>query len=160
MTELQARAKLQRAARGRRRKGHLVDDGRENRFGRAVQAHRERLGWTQRELAERLGYESDTAISMIEQDKSFPRLDKAVAMAALFQTTLGDMYAYDGGTLPPPLGGGTPLRELLVPSSRGTIGLRGWTLDETLLILRALKEVGVLFDNTSIVDGPPGPSLG
>ena len=141
-----------RVMRGRKR-GQRVHDARKTRYGQAVQAHREQRGWSQRELATRLGYDSDSMISAIEQGTAAPSLEKAQDFAQLFETTIDAMCTFDGH-LPAPEAPGRGGTELRVPCSRGTIHLRGWTLEETGQLLRILKEHGVLFD--TVRDGGLG----
>lgn len=59
--------------------------------GRMVRMLREREGWSQAQLAQRLGYDSTAAISMIETGKALPSLDKAIEMAGLFHTTVDEL---------------------------------------------------------------------
>lgn len=131
-----------------------MTDARTARYGQAVQFHREQRGWSQAQLAERLGYDSASMISQIEQGLAVPSIDKAITMAEAFETTVDAMWAFDGHA-PRSVAILPGARQLYVPSTRGTIHLSGWNLEETLKILRALKDVGVLFDHNVFLHEPP-----
>lgn len=56
-----------------------------------LKEHRERHGWSQGELAKRLGVSRQT-INAVETDKYDPSLPLALRMAKLFQVNVPDLF--------------------------------------------------------------------
>src|ERR1700730_17106399 len=64
-------------------------------LGARVASHRKSLGWTQQELAERLGA-SRTAISLLESGLSTPSERTVAMLAGIFKTEPHDLVAGTG----------------------------------------------------------------
>ena len=60
-----------------------------------VKEHREGQGWSQGELARRLGVSRQT-INAVETDKYDPSLPLALRMAKLFAVTVPELFIDDG----------------------------------------------------------------
>lgn len=58
-----------------------------SRFGAKLRCLRKVRGWTQHELAQRLGYSSHTYLSEVERGRKEPSLDLVISVADLFAVT-------------------------------------------------------------------------
>jgi transcriptional regulator with XRE-family HTH domain len=58
----------------------------------ALRTHRRTWGFSQRELAELLGFRSATPISRLEHGKRVPAIEIALACATLFSVSLGELF--------------------------------------------------------------------
>jgi transcriptional regulator with XRE-family HTH domain len=82
-------------------------------IGENILIFRKRKGWTQEELAQRMGYKSKSTINKIELGKSDIPQSKIAQFAAVFDTTpahlMGwetekiNLHLFDGGESEPPL---------------------------------------------------------
>ena len=82
-------------------------------LGENILMFRKRKGWTQEELAQRMGYKSKSTINKIEMGKSDIPQSKIAQFAAVFDTTpahlMGwkiekiNLHLFDGGESEPPL---------------------------------------------------------
>ncbi|MEL6542923.1 MAG: helix-turn-helix transcriptional regulator [Pseudomonadota bacterium] len=59
-----------------------------------LKEHREKHGWSQGELARRLGVSRQT-INAVETDKYDPSLPLALRMAKLFEVNVPDLFIYN-----------------------------------------------------------------
>lgn len=57
-----------------------------------LRTHRNRSGFTQRELAQLAGYSNEAAVSRHERGKSVPSLRTALAYAAVFRVDVGELF--------------------------------------------------------------------
>jgi transcriptional regulator with XRE-family HTH domain len=90
-------------------------------LGRRVADCRERLGWTQKTLAEKAGL-SVTFVSEVENDRRVPGTDALLALANALGSSLD--YLVKGTTEPPP-----PRRALVIPPELGEAAEEGrWSL--------------------------------
>ena len=60
-------------------------------LGQKIRKLRETSGWSQRQLAEKLGYESDTAIHLIERGKRKLTLDKIQLLSEIFRVDIKEL---------------------------------------------------------------------
>lgn len=58
----------------------------------ALRIHRRSWGFSQKELADLLGFASRTHVSRIEHGKRIPGLETALACATLFGVSLGELF--------------------------------------------------------------------
>ena len=65
------------------------------RLGRRVAAHRGKLGWTQQELADRVGVTRQTVVS-IEKGNYSPSVALALALAEVFGVRVEDLFQLGG----------------------------------------------------------------
>ena len=63
--------------------------------GKKIKSLRERRGWSQQELADRLGYESDTAIHLIEKGKRGLSIEKLKKVALIFEVSTAGLIGED-----------------------------------------------------------------
>jgi transcriptional regulator with XRE-family HTH domain len=101
----------------------------------ALRTHRRTWGLSQKELADLLGFESPTQVSRIEHGKRVPRLETALACAALFGVSVRELFPQLFAKI------GTELRERIAqlpPLHTITpAALRKWQL-----LKRALDDAG------------------
>lgn len=62
-----------------------------------IKEMRERAGLTQAQLAQRLGFESQSLISMWETGERTPRSEKLPELAQILGCTIGDLFGEPGG---------------------------------------------------------------
>lgn len=63
------------------------------RVGRRIEWHRERLEWSQRELAERTGW-SQGAVAQWEKGKVMPRVEAQLALATVFGVEPDELFSF------------------------------------------------------------------
>jgi transcriptional regulator with XRE-family HTH domain len=71
-------------------KKRKLDQGLDRRLGRNVAKLRKTLGWTQEDLAHRLGVEPET-ISRLERGTTLPSLKSLEKLAAIFGARIADL---------------------------------------------------------------------
>lgn len=62
-------------------------------IGKKIKDLREKKKWTKQELAKKLGYESDTAIHLIEVGKRKLSIEKLKIIAGLFEVSVSDLIS-------------------------------------------------------------------
>lgn len=66
--------------------------------GKKIKSLRKRKGWSQQELADKLGYESDTAIHLIEKGKRGLSIEKLKKVALVFEVSTSGLIGEDTDT--------------------------------------------------------------
>lgn len=98
-------------------------------LGKRISEGRERLGWTQKRLAEEAGI-SVTFLSELENEKRMPGADTLLRLADALQTSLD--YLVKGRVDPAP-----PRRPLVIPPELAEIAdEQGWSVGETSDLLK------------------------
>lgn len=64
-------------------------------IGNKIKSLREKKRWTKQQLAEKLGYESDTAIHLIETGKRKLSIEKLKIIANLFEVPISQLVSED-----------------------------------------------------------------
>ena len=72
---------------GSRRKEQVPRGAPRVTLGESIRKHREAKGWTQSELARKIGV-ADSRISVYERDGAVPQLKQLLALAEIFEVSL------------------------------------------------------------------------